>query len=154
MRYWLFKSEPHAYSFDQLKADKVTPWSGVRNFQARNNMMEMHAGDLGLFYHSSTAEPGAAGVVRVVKEAYPDFTAFEKGGEYYDPRSTPSKPMWQMVDVEYVEPLEHFVSLARMRAEPRLVGMQLLRKGSRLSVQPVMPHEWTIVMELSKTPGL
>jgi len=113
--------------------------------------MEMKTGDLGFFYHSSTAEPGAVGIVRVVKEAYADFTAFEKGGEYYDPRSTPNKPMWQMVDVEYVEPLEHPVTLARMRNEPRLVGMQLLRKGSRLSVQPVMPHEWKIILELSKT---
>jgi len=151
MRYWLFKSEPDAYRFEQLQKDRVTPWSGVRNYQARNNMMEMKTGDLGFFYHSSTAEPGAVGIVRVVKEAYPDFTAFEKGGEYYDPRSTPNKPMWQMVDVEYVEPLKHPVTLARMRNEPRLVGMQLLRKGSRLSVQPVMPHEWKIILELSKT---
>jgi len=151
MRYWLFKSEPDAYGFEQLQKDRVTPWSGVRNYQARNNMMEMKTGDLGFFYHSSTAEPGAVGIVRVVKEAYPDFTAFEKGGEYYDPRSTPNKPMWQMVDVEYVEPLKHPVTLARMRNEPRLVGMQLLRKGSRLSVQPVMPHEWKIILELSKT---
>lgn len=151
MRYWLFKSEPDAFSFEQLRSEKVTPWSGVRNYQARNNMLEMRVGDLGFFYHSSCAEPGAVGICRVVREGYPDFTAFEKGGEYYDPRSTPEKPMWQMVDVEYVEPLEHPVTLARMRAEPRLLGMQLLKKGSRLSVQPVMPHEWKIVLELSKT---
>lgn len=150
MRYWLFKSEPDAFSFEQLRSDKVTPWSGVRNYQARNNMLEMRVGDLGFFYHSSCAEPGAVGICRVVREGYPDFTAFEKGGEYYDPRSTPEKPLWQMVDVEYVEPLEHPVTLARMRAEPRLVGMQLLKKGSRLSVQPVMPHEWKIILELSK----
>lgn len=152
MRYWLFKSEPDAFSFEQLRSEKITPWSGVRNYQARNNMLEMRLGDLGFFYHSSCAEPGAVGICRVVREGYPDFTAFEKGGEYYDPRSTPEKPMWQMVDVEYVEPLEHPVTLARMRAEPRLVGMQLLKKGSRLSVQPVMPHEWKIILELSKTP--
>lgn len=151
MRYWLFKSEPDAFSFEQLRSEKVTPWSGVRNYQARNNMLEMRVGDLGFFYHSSCAEPGAVGICRVVREGYPDFTAFEKGGEYYDPRSTPEKPMWQMVDVEYVEPLEHPVTLARMRAEPRLLGMQLLKKGSRLSVQPVMPHEWKIVLELSKS---
>jgi predicted RNA-binding protein with PUA-like domain len=150
MRYWLFKSEPHAYGFEQLQRDRITPWSGVRNFQARNNMIEMRLGDLGLFYHSSIAEPAAVGIVRVVKEAHPDFTAWEKGGEYYDPRSTQNKPMWQMVDVEYVEPLEHPVTLAQMRAEPRLVGMELLKRGQRLSVQPVMPHEWTIILELSK----
>lgn len=151
MRYWLFKSEPHAYSFEQLQKDGTTPWSGVRNFQARNNMMEMRLGDLGLFYHSSIAEPAAVGIVKVVQEAHPDFTAWQKGGEYYDPRSTQAKPMWQMVDVGFVEAFEHPVTLARMRAEPRLVGMQLLKKGSRLSVQPIMPHEWKIVLELSKT---
>lgn len=151
MRYWLFKSEPHAYSFEQLQKDGTTPWSGVRNYQARNNMTEMKLGDLGLFYHSSIAEPAAVGIVKVVKEAYPDFTAFEKGGEYYDPRSTPAKPMWQMVDVGFVEAFPHAVTLARMRNDPRLVGMELLKKGQRLSVQPVMPHEWKIVLELSKT---
>jgi predicted RNA-binding protein with PUA-like domain len=151
-RYWLFKSEPDAYSFEQLAKDRITPWSGVRNFQARNNMMEMQIGDLGFFYHSSIARPGAVGIVRVVKRAYPDFTAFEKGGDYYDPRSTPDKPKWMMVDVEYVEPLAHPVTLSRMREEPRLVGMALLRRGQRLSVQPVMPHEWKIVLELSKRP--
>ena len=149
MRHWLLKTEPSAFSFEQLQKDRTTPWSGVRNFQARNNMMEMRLGDLGLFYHSSIAEPAAMGVCKVVKEAYPDFTAFERGGEYYDPRSTPQKPLWQMVDVEFVEAFPHPVTLARMRAEPRLVGMLLLRKGSRLSVQPVMPHEWKIVLELA-----
>jgi predicted RNA-binding protein with PUA-like domain len=151
MRYWLFKSEPHAYSFDQLQRDGTTPWSGVRNFQARNNMLEMRVGDMGFFYHSSIPEPAAVGIVRVVKEAYPDFTAWEKGGEYYDPRSTQKKPVWQMVDVEFVQALENPVTLARMRAEARLLGMELLKKGQRLSVQPVTPHEWNIVLELSKT---
>jgi predicted RNA-binding protein with PUA-like domain len=149
MRHWLFKSEPHAYSFEQLASDRVTPWSGVRNFQARNNMQEMRVGDLGLFYHSSIAEPAAVGIVRVVRKAHPDDTAFAKDGEYFDPRSTPDKPLWMMVDVEYVEPLGHPVTLARMRAEPRLVGMALLRRGQRLSVQPVMPYEWEVILELS-----
>jgi predicted RNA-binding protein with PUA-like domain len=148
-RYWLFKSEPDTYGFDRLEKERTTPWSGVRNFQARNNMMEMALGDLGFFYHSSIAEPAAVGICKVVRTAYPDFTAFEKGGEYYDPRSTPDKPKWMMVDVEYVEPLARPVTLARMRADPRLVGMPLLRRGQRLSVQPVTPHEWKIVLELS-----
>jgi predicted RNA-binding protein with PUA-like domain len=152
-RHWLFKSEPHAYGFEQLRADKITPWSGVRNYQARNNMMEMQIGDLGLFYHSSIAEPAAVGICKVVRTAYPDFTAFERGGEYYDPRSTPAKPVWMMVDVAYVEALEHPVTLARMRAEPRLVGMELLKRGQRLSVQPVTPQEWKIVIELSRSAG-
>lgn len=150
MRYWLFKSEPDSYGFDQLRKDKTTPWSGVRNFQARNNMMAMKLGDLGFFYHSSCAVPGAVGVVKVVKEAHPDDTAFVKGGDYYDPRSTPAKPLWMMVDVAYVEPLGHPVTLAQMRADPRLAYMPLLKRGQRLSVQPVTPDEWAIVLELSK----
>jgi predicted RNA-binding protein with PUA-like domain len=148
-RYWLFKSEPHAYSFDRLRADRITPWSGVRNYQARNNMMEMQIGDLGLFYHSSIPEPAAVGICRVVRTAYPDFTAFDRGGEYYDPKSTPKNPIWMMVDVEYVEPLERPVTLACMRAEPRLAFMALLKRGQRLSVQPVTPQEWNVVIELS-----
>jgi len=151
MRYWLFKSEPESYSFERLRKENVTPWSGVRNFQARNSMIEMKLGDLGFFYHSSCAVPGAVGIVKVVREAYPDDTAFQKGGDYYDPRSRPDKPLWKMVDVEYVEPLAHEVPLSRMRAEPRLFGMALLRRGQRLSVQPIMPDEWKIVLELSKT---
>jgi len=149
-RYWLFKTEPSAFSFERLKQDGTTPWSGVRNFQARNNMIEMRLGDLGLFYHSSIAEPAAMGICKVVKEAYPDFTAFEKGGEYYDPRSTPVKPMWKMVDLGCVEACARPVTLARMRAGPRLLGMDLLKRGYRLSVQPGMPHEWNGVLELSK----
>ncbi len=153
MRYWLFKSEPFAYGFEDLRRDKITPWSGVRSFQARNNMMEMKFGDLGFFYHSSIAEPAAVGIVEVVKEAYPDFTAFDKKSEYYDVKSKPDKPLWQMVDVKYIEPLARTVTLAEMRADPRLVGMALLKRGQRLSVQPVMPHEWAIVLELSKRPS-
>lgn len=148
-RYWLFKTEPSAYSFEQLQADRTTPWTGVRNFQARNNMMEMKAGDLGFFYHSSIAQPAAVGICKVVREAYPDFTQFDRGSEYFDGRSKPDKPIWFMVDVAYVEPLPVPVTLAQMRDEPRLVGMPLLRRGQRLSVQPVMPAEWQVVLELA-----
>lgn len=148
-RYWLMKTEPSAYSFEQLRKDRTTPWTGVRNFQARNNMMEMRLDDLALFYHSSVAEPAAVGICKVVKTAYPDFSQFERGGEYFDGRAKPDKPIWFMVDVAFVEEFAHPVTLARMRAEPRLVGMALLRRGQRLSVQPVMPHEWKIVLELS-----
>jgi len=151
MRYWLFKSEPHAYSFEQLREDRTTPWSGVRNYQARNTMMEMHVGDRGLFYHSSIPQPCAVGICEVVRAAHPDTTAFDPHGEYYDRRSTPEKPLWMMVDVGFVKPLQHPVTLERMRADPRLVGMALLKRGSRLSVQPVAPHEWKIILELSKS---
>jgi predicted RNA-binding protein with PUA-like domain len=143
------KSEPSAYSFEQLQKDGTTPWTGVRNFQARNNMMEMSLDDLALFYHSSIAEPAAVGICKVVKTAYPDFTQFDRASEYFDGRAKADNPTWFMVDVAYVEAFEHPVTLARMREEPRLMGMALLRRGQRLSVQPVMPHEWTIVLELS-----
>ncbi|MDE2482939.1 MAG: EVE domain-containing protein [bacterium] len=152
-RHWLFKSEPDAYSFEQLRIDGTTPWSGVRNYQARNFMMEMKAGDLGLFYHSSIPEPAAVGIVKVARTAYPDFTALERGGEYYDPRSTDAKPIWMMVDVAYVEPLAHPVTLARMREDRRLAAMPLLQRGQRLSVQPIEAHEWKIILALAKKPG-
>ena len=152
-RYWLFKTEPDAYSFEQLRKDGTTMWSGVRNFQARNNMMEMQLGDLGFFYHSSIAEPAAVGICEVVATSHPDPTQFERGGEYFDGRAKPGKPLWYMVDVAFVEAFEHPVTLARMRAEPRLVGMPLLRRGQRLSVQPVMPHEWKIVLSLALEPA-
>ncbi|MBV9150089.1 MAG: EVE domain-containing protein [Candidatus Eremiobacteraeota bacterium] len=150
MRYWLFKTEPSAYSFDDLERDSTTPWSGVRNFQARNNMLEMKLGDQGFFYHSSIAEPAAIGICEVVREAHPDFTAFDPKSEYYDRKSKPDKPLWQMVEVRFVERLPHAVTLAQMRDEPRLVGMALLRRGQRLSVQPVTPHEWNVILELSR----
>lgn len=148
-RYWLFKTEPSAYSIEQLQREGTTPWTSVRNFQARNNMLEMRLDDLGLFYHSSVAEPAAVGICKVVKTAYPDFTQFEREGEYFDGRAKPDKPIWMMVDVAFVEAFSHPVTLARMRAEPRLLGMALLKRGQRLSVQPVMPHEWKIVLELA-----
>ena len=149
MRYWLMKTEPDAYSFERLEKDGTTPWTGVRNFQARNNMMEMGLDDLALFYHSSIAQPAAVGICKVVRTAYPDFTQFDRNSEYFDGRAKPDKPLWFMVDVAYVERFANPVTLATMRAEPRLVAMPLLRRGQRLSVQPVMPHEWKIVLELA-----
>jgi predicted RNA-binding protein with PUA-like domain len=148
-RYWLLKTEPSAYSLDQLRHDAVTPWTGVRSFQARNNLMEMHLGDLALFYHSSIAEPAAVGICEVVRTAYPDFTQFDRASEYFDGRAKPDKPIWFMVDVAFREAFPEPVTLSRLRAEPRLVGMALLKRGQRLSVQPVMPHEWKIVLELA-----
>jgi len=112
-------------------------------------MLEMKVGDRGYFYHSSIAEPAAIGICDVVREAYPDFTAFDPKSEYYDRKSKPERPLWQMVDVRFVERLPRAVTLAQMREEPRLVGMELLRRGQRLSVQPVTPHEWTVILELS-----
>jgi predicted RNA-binding protein with PUA-like domain len=151
MRYWLLKTEPEAYSIERLRREKTTPWTGVRSFQARNTMQEMVLGDLGLFYHSSIALPAAVGICKVVKAAYPDFTQFERDGEYFDGRAKPDKPIWMMVDVGFVEQFARPVTLAEMRAEPRLTGMALLKRGQRLSVQPVTTQEWEIVLELARS---
>jgi predicted RNA-binding protein with PUA-like domain len=153
MRHWLFKTEPEAYSIERLQREGTEPWTGVRNFQARNYMQEMRLGDLGLFYHSSIPQPAAVGICRVVKTAYPDFTQFKRDGDYFDGRARPDKPIWMMVDVGFVEAFVRPVTLAEMRAEPRLTGMALLKRGQRLSVQPVMPHEWDIVLELAAKPA-
>jgi len=153
MRHWLFKSEPSEFSWERLVREGRTAWSGVRNFQARNNMMEMKVGDLGFFYHSSIAVPEIAGVVKVIREAYPDSTAWEKGGDYYDPRSTEKKPMWYMVDVAPEEELARRLTLPELREVPALAYMALLRKGQRLSVQPVSPQEWNAILSLSRKPA-
>jgi predicted RNA-binding protein with PUA-like domain len=152
-QYWLFKSEPDTFGFERLEREGRTEWSGVRNFQARNFMKTMKKNDLGFFYHSSTKVPGIAGVVRIVREAYPDFTARDRGGDYFDPRATEENPIWEMVDVAFERRLPRYVTLAELRAEPALVAtMVLLRKGSRLSVQPVHKREWEIVLNMAERP--
>ena len=149
MRHWLFKSEPDEYSWERLQREGRAPWSGVRSFQARNNMIEMKLDDLGFFYHSSIAVPAIVGIVKVAREAYPDSSAWEKGGDYYDPRSTPEKPLWKMVDVVPEADLPRPVTLSEMRAEPALAYMPLLRKGQRLSVQPVTAQEWETIVRMA-----
>jgi predicted RNA-binding protein with PUA-like domain len=152
MAYWLMKSEPEAFSIDDLARLNVAPWDGVRNFQARNNLRAMKAGDLCFFYHSSTEPPGVVGVARVAKEAYPDHTAWNPGSKYHDPRSTPEKPVWFMPDVEFVEKFPRIVTLAELRETPGLEAMALLKRGQRLSVQPVGEKEWEIVLGLAHEP--
>jgi predicted RNA-binding protein with PUA-like domain len=153
MRHWLFKTEPEAFSWERLRGEGRTEWSGVRSYQARNNMMEMKVGDLGFFYHSSTKIPGIAGIVRVIREAYPDFTARSSGSGYFDPKSTEKNPIWQMVDVAFEAEMPRFVPLAELRAQPELAYMVLLRKGSRLSVQPVTSDEWEAILALAGRPA-
>ena len=145
MQYWLFKSEPDAYGIDRLEREGRTEWSGVRNFQARNNMLAMKLGDLGLFYHSSTKPPGIVGICEVVRAAYPDFTQFDRASEYYDPASNPEKPKWKMVDVSYVATFPHILTLDEMRAMPELAGMTVLSRD-RLSVQPVEERYWKAIL--------
>ena len=152
MQYWLFKSEPDSFSFDRLEREGRTEWSGVRNYQARNFMKEMKLGDLGFFYHSSTKVPAIVGIVKVVREAYPDFTARQRGGPYFDPKSTEATPIWEMVDVAFESRLPRPVTLAELRENALLAPtMVLLRKGSRLSVQPVHKRDWDIVKKIALT---
>lgn len=152
-RYWLVKSEPNAFSFDDLwrAADRTTCWDGVRNYQARNFMRdEMRVGDLVLFYHSNAEPPTIAGVAEVVREGYPDETAFDRHDAHYDPKSRRESPTWFMVDLRAVERFDAPVSLATLRATPGLEGMALLQRGSRLSVQPVRPGEFEIVVAMGR----
>ena len=145
------KSEPSVFSFDDLAAapDRTTCWEGVRNYQARNFMRDdMRVGDLVFFYHSNAVPPGIAGVAEVVREAYPDHAAFDPASEYHDPKSDPASPTWLMVDIRAVEPVEPLITLAELRETPGLDGMELLRRGSRLSVQPVSEEHWKRVRAL------
>ena len=152
MNYWLFKSEPDAFSIDDLIAmkRKTDHWDGIRNYQARNLMRDqMKKGDLGFFYHSSCKVPGIAGTVEIVKEAYPDHTALDKNAKYFDPKSTEENPRWVMVNVKFKQKFSEVLSLTQLRAVKSLSDMMLLRKGSRLSIQPVSKKEWNIINKLA-----
>jgi predicted RNA-binding protein with PUA-like domain len=147
VRYWLMKSEPDAFSIADLKRKKRAHWDGVRSFQARTQLQAMRAGDLALFYHSSTEPPGAVGLCRVVREAYPDHTQFDRKSKYYDPRAKKDAPRWFMVDVEFVERFPVMVTLADMKADPELATMLVIRRGQRLSVQPVEATHMRHILE-------
>ncbi|MEO1131164.1 MAG: EVE domain-containing protein [Cyanobacteria bacterium J06639_1] len=145
------KSEPQAYSIEDLERDRVTPWDGVRNYQARNLMRDrMKVGDRVLFYHSNAKPPGVVGLARVSRLAYPDFTAWDKEDNHYDPKSTPDNPIWMMVDVEFVEKFPRLVSLSDLKARDDLTGMLVTKRGMRLSVQPVEPEHFEIVCQLGR----
>lgn len=150
-KYWLMKSEPSVFSIDDLakSPSQTTCWDGVRNYQARNFMRSMAAGDQVLFYHSNADPPEVVGVAEVVKTAYADPTQFEKKHKHYDPGSDPFNPRWEMVDIKYVRKFLRPVTLDQLRKEIRLNGMVLLQKGSRLSVQPVSPLEWGHILRLA-----
>jgi predicted RNA-binding protein with PUA-like domain len=137
MKLWLMKSEPDVYSIDDLERDGSECWEGVRNYQARNFMREMAEGDLAIFYHSNAKPPGAAGVCRICREAYPDPTQFDRKSRYHDAKSKKDDPRWSMVDVEFVEKFTKPISLQALKDDPALEGMRVTQKGSRLSVQPV-----------------
>ncbi|WP_136515467.1 EVE domain-containing protein [Geomonas edaphica] len=149
--YWLFKSEPSSFSLDDLRSrpDATEHWDGVRNFQARNFLRDqIKVGDQVFFYHSNIAEPAVVGLAEVVREGYPDFTAFDPASKYFDPRSNPEKPTWFMVDVRFVRALPRPVTLAELKTIPELSEMALLNR-SRLSVQPVRKEEWDRILKLA-----
>lgn len=151
MRYWLIKSEPDVFSIRDLARAKgrTTSWEGVRNYQARNFLREMRKGDRAIFYHSNAEPPAAAGIVEVVREAYPDPTAWDRTSDYHDPKAAPDNPIWSMVDVRLVTIFPRAVALAELRGTRQLAGMELLRKGSRLSVQPVTAAEFRTIEKLA-----
>jgi len=149
VHHWLMKSEPEVYSIDDLRRDRRTPWDGVRNYQARNHMRVMEKGDLVLFYHSRSHPPAVAGVAKVVKEAYPDPTQFDRKSKYYDPRSDKDVPRWWLVDVGFVERFDVPVPLPAIKADRGLADMVLVN-NSRLSVQPVTDQEFERVREMAK----
>ena len=154
-QYWLMKIEPAECSIDELARlpAQTVPWTGVRNYQARNFMRDaMQVGDGVLYYHSSCAEPGVAGLAEVASPAYPDATQFDPASPWFDPKSTPEQPRWLNVDVRLVRKTR-LLPLARMRGEPALQSMVLLRPGSRLSITPVTPQEWQAVLALLDAPA-
>ena len=151
MNYWLMKSEPDVFGIDHLKKmpGKTEHWDGVRNYQARNMMRDdMKKGDLVFFYHSNCKEPGIVGIMQVVKEGYPDHTAFEPGQKYYDPKSDPAKPRWYMVDVKYKRKLKRTITLTELKEYKQLEDCPLVRKGNRLSIMPLTKKQWEFILRL------
>ncbi len=150
--YWLMKSEPDVYGIDDFEKDRTTHWDGVRNFKARNYMRSMAVGDGVFFYHSNADPKAIVGIARVSKLAYPDGSQFDKKSDYYEPKATKEKPYWYMVEIEFVRKLAEPLSLERLREVKELSGMALLKKGQRLSVQPVTEAEWKTICDLAQVP--
>lgn len=156
MNYWLMKTEPEVFSIDDLEERGAEPWSGVRNYQARNFMRDgMRPGDGVLLYHSNCAEVGIAGLAKVGTMAYADPTQFDPANEYFDPKSTRENPRWLLVDVAFVERFPRILPLAWMRAQPFLTHLACLQKGNRLSITPVDAAAWKILVARGRaaTPG-
>ncbi len=153
MKYWLMKSEPSVFGIEDLRKapKKRSAWDGVRNYQVRNMMRDdMRIGDLAFFYHSSCDEPGIYGIIRIVKEGYPDHTAFDPTNDHFDAKSKPDNPTWYMVDVEFVEQFKRPVTLDRLRANAETLNeLLILKRGNRLSVTPIKNGEWQRIVELS-----
>ncbi len=151
MNYWLMKSEPEAFSIDDLQSrpNQTEPWDGVRNYQARNFMRDdMQEGDQVFFYHSNCAEPGIVGIMEVAGKSYPDPTAFDPQSKYVDAKSSPAQPRWFLVDVKYLRHTRRTISLAELKEHDPLENMPLVRKGNRLSIMPVTKEQWDYILRL------
>ncbi|HEX4045340.1 MAG TPA: EVE domain-containing protein [Gammaproteobacteria bacterium] len=149
MHYWLLKSEPACFSIDDLsrRSKQTEHWDGVRNYQARNMLRDdLKKGDQAFFYHSSCPQPGIAGIVEIVKEGYPDHTAWDIQSDHFDPASTPDNPRWFMVDIRLIRKFSRVITLEEIRQQAQLKHMVILRKGNRLSVTPVTIAEWRVVL--------
>lgn len=153
MNYWLFKTEPGCFSWQDLEnaPQQTTPWDGVRNYQARNFMRAMRVGDRGFFYHSGE-HPAIVGIVDITRAAYPDYTAQDPENQHFDPRATPEKPIWEMVDVRALRALPKPLSRKELAEWPELAGMELMKKGSRLSVQPVAAAAFAFICAVAGLP--
>jgi predicted RNA-binding protein with PUA-like domain len=151
MKHWLIKSEPETFSIDDLAKVKREPWSGVRNYQARNFMWkEMRIGDPALFYHSNAKPPGIVGLARVVGEPYPDPTQWDPGSEYFDPKSSEDNPRWWLVDFAFEKKFAEMIPLEKLRGIKALADMVILQKGTRLSITPVATKHFNAVMKLAR----
>lgn len=150
LMYWLLKSEPDEFSIDDLARQRIAPWTGVRNFQARNYLRRMSVGDEAFFYHSSCPEPGVVGTMKVVRQAYPDPEQFDRHSGYYDRKATKEKPIWSCVDMKFQSRLR-VVPLSDLRRTAQLEGFLLLRPGSRLSVLPVSADHWQRILKMAGT---
>ena len=148
MNHWLMKSEPDEFSIDDLKARKTEPWSGVRNYQARNHIRAMRKGDLVFFYHSSCEVPGVVGIAEVATEAHPDPTQFDPKSDYFDAGSKRDDPRWSLVDVKFKRKLKRTITLTELKGHKQLKEFVLLRPGNRLSVLPVSEPEWELILAL------
>lgn len=148
---WLMKSEPDEFSIDMLRERGEGRWDGVRNYQARNFLRGMQKDELFFFYHSSCAQPGIAGIGRITATAYPDPSALDPHSPYHDPKATATSNPWSAVDVAFVEAFAQVLPLPRIRAEARLEGLELIRRGSRLSVMPVADGHWQLLLQLARS---
>lgn len=148
MPYWLMKSEPDELSIHDLQRLGKTRWDGVRNYQARNFIRSMQAGDQFLFYHSSCPQPGVAGIARIEGASYPDPTALDPHSHYYDAKASAEKNPWTAIDVSLVEAFRQVIALAELKAQTALTDLALVHKGSRLSVMPVTEAQWTVILLL------